>query len=65
MKTNERMGCILNIVVGVIGAFLGGIILQLITGEGFDFGFNLPSLLVAIVGAIVLLFIVGLFRRNT
>jgi uncharacterized membrane protein YeaQ/YmgE (transglycosylase-associated protein family) len=49
-------------VVGVIGAFLGGWIMSLFGAQGVT-GFNLPSLLVAIVGAIVLLFVVGLFRR--
>lgn len=64
MRTDERMGCLLNVVVGVIGAFVGGILVQLVTGSGFDFGFNLSSLIVATLGAIVLLFVVGLFRRR-
>ena len=62
MKTNERMGCVLNIIVGIIGAFIGGLVVQLITGTGFDFGFNLTSLIVAVIGAIILLFLVGLIR---
>ena len=62
MKTNERMGCVLNIIVGIIGAFIGGLVVQLITGTGFDFGFNLTSLIVAIVGAVILLFLYGLVR---
>jgi uncharacterized membrane protein YeaQ/YmgE (transglycosylase-associated protein family) len=51
-----------NIVVGIIGAFVGGWIMSLFGRQGVT-GFNLPSLLVAIVGAVVLLFVVGLFRR--
>lgn len=62
MKTDERMGCVLNIIVGIIGAFIGGLVVQLITGTGFDFGFNLTSLIVAVIGAIILLFLVGLIR---
>jgi len=62
MKTDERMGCVLNIIVGIIGAFIGGLVVQLITGTGFDFGFNLTSLIVAIVGAVILLFLYGLVR---
>ena len=57
---NKQMGAIANIVVGIIGAFLGGYIMQFFGVQGVT-GFNLPSLLVAIVGAVVLLFIVGLF----
>ena len=59
---NKKMGAIANIIVGIIGAFIGGYIMQLFGVQGVT-GFNLPSLLVAIVGAVVLLFIVGLVRR--
>jgi len=62
MGKNRQMGAIANIIVGIIGAFLGGYIMQLFGAQGVT-GFNLPSLLVAIVGAVVLLFIVGLVRR--
>lgn len=62
MGKNKKMGAIANIVVGIIGAFLGGYIMQFFGVQGVT-GFNLPSLLVAIVGAVVLLFIVGLVRR--
>jgi len=62
MGKNRQMGAIANIVVGIIGAFLGGYIMQFFGAQGVT-GFNLPSLLVAIVGAVVLLFIVGLVRR--
>jgi uncharacterized membrane protein YeaQ/YmgE (transglycosylase-associated protein family) len=62
MGTNERQGCLLNIVVGVIGAFIGGLLMELLTGADIDFGFNLASLIVAVIGAIVLLAIVGLVR---
>ena len=60
MGKNRQMGAIANIIVGIIGAFLGGYIMQFFGAQGVT-GFNLPSLLVAIVGAVVLLFIVGLF----
>ncbi len=64
MGTNERQGCLLNVVVGVVGAFIGGFIMQFLTGNPFDLRFNLPSLLVAIGGSVVLLFVMGLFRRK-
>ena len=63
MGKNKKMGALANIIVGIIGAFLGGWIMSLFGAQGVT-GFNLPSLLVAIVGAVVLLFIVGLFRRG-
>lgn len=63
MKKNAKMGAIANIIVGVIGAFVGGYIMNFFGFQGVT-GFNLPSLLVAIFGAIVLLFVVGLFTRR-
>jgi uncharacterized membrane protein YeaQ/YmgE (transglycosylase-associated protein family) len=62
MGKNKKMGAIANIVVGIIGAFIGGWIMQFFGAQGVT-GFNLPSLGVAIVGAVVLLFVVGLLRR--
>jgi uncharacterized membrane protein YeaQ/YmgE (transglycosylase-associated protein family) len=47
-------GCLLDIVLGVVGAFVGGIIFTGIGGQGVT-GFNLWSMFVAIVGAVVVL----------
>ncbi len=63
--TNEQQGCILNIVVGIVGAFLGGLLVQLFTGSGFNFEFDITSFIVAVIGALVLLFIVNFVRRST
>ncbi|MCB9077872.1 MAG: GlsB/YeaQ/YmgE family stress response membrane protein [Anaerolineaceae bacterium] len=59
---NNQMGCITNIIVGVVGAFLGGFIMSFIGGSGVT-GFNLYSFFVAILGAVVLLAILGVIRR--
>lgn len=48
------LGCLLDIVVGVIGAFLGGFVVSLFVGPGTTYGF-FGSLLVAILGAVILL----------
>ena len=66
---NERQGCLMNIIVGIIGAFLGGLGYSLITGGGLNFGFalrptSLVGFVVALVGAIVLLVIVNLFTKK-
>jgi len=63
LLTGRHQGCCLNIVVGVIGAFIGGIIVQLATGRGFSLGFNLPSFAVAVLGAVILLAIAGIATR--
>lgn len=52
--TRAQMGLSANIIVGIIGAFIGGWLLGLL-GVGPATGFNLPSIFVAVVGAVVLL----------
>jgi uncharacterized membrane protein YeaQ/YmgE (transglycosylase-associated protein family) len=63
MKKNRKMGAIANIVVGIAGAFIGGYIMDFFGAQGVT-GFNIYSLLVAILGAVVLLWILGLFSRR-
>lgn len=63
MGRNDQMGCITNILVGVVGGVLGGLIMNVFGATGVT-GFNLRSFLVALVGAVVLLFIVNLFARR-
>ncbi len=60
---NREMGAFMNILVGVVGAAIGGFIMSLIGSYGFT-GFNIWSLLVATLGAVVLLLLIGLFRRK-
>ena len=62
MGRNRQMGAIANIVVGIVGALIGGYIMNLF-GEPGVTGLNLYSILVAIGGAILLLFVVRLLRR--
>jgi uncharacterized membrane protein YeaQ/YmgE (transglycosylase-associated protein family) len=66
MGTNDKQGIFLNIIVGIVGAFLGGLILAPLFGTGTinQYDFSIGSLLVSLLGAVVLLFIVGLFRRR-
>ena len=62
MRTDAQQGLLLNIVVGVVGAFLGGLIF---TGGTINSSpLNLTSFLVSLVGAVVLLAIVNLFTRG-
>ena len=59
MKTDGQQGIILNVVVGIIGSFLGGwLIAPLIGGAG------IMGYLSALIGAVILLAIVNLFRRG-
>ncbi len=61
MKTDAQQGIILNVIVGIIGGFLGGILLPMV---GLSFGGMVGFLITALIGAIVLLAIVNLFRRG-
>jgi len=57
---DDQMGCLMNIVVGIVGAVIGGIVVNWFTGGGFSVGFNLTSFVVAVLGAVGLLAIVNL-----
>lgn len=60
---DQRMGCITNILVGIVGAFIGGIVMNLLGGSGVT-GFNLYSFGVAVVGAVILLAIAGFVQKG-
>lgn len=62
MKTDAQQGALLNIVVGILGAMLGGLIFNFFGKVGVT-GFNLYSLLVAVIGSVVLLWIVKMVRK--
>jgi uncharacterized membrane protein YeaQ/YmgE (transglycosylase-associated protein family) len=56
------IGIIGDIIVGIVGALIGGFLLSLLLPGTFDItGFNLSSLIVAFIGAVILLLIVRLF----
>jgi len=67
MRTNAQQGLVLNIVVGIVGAFLGGFLLSPLFGISTinQSNFSLPGLLVSFLGAVILLAIVNLFRRKS
>lgn len=67
MKTNAQQGLILNIVVGIVGAFIAGVVIAPMFGTGTINAndFSMASLLVSFLGAVVLLAIVNLFRRRS
>lgn len=60
--TGREQGLLTNLVVGLIGAFVGGFLFSTLLGFEYRQGFNLASILVATVGAIVFLFILSWFR---
>jgi uncharacterized membrane protein YeaQ/YmgE (transglycosylase-associated protein family) len=68
-RDRRRQGCLVSVVVGVIGAALGGLVYRLATGQAKTFDFDFPSFGVAVLGAVVLLAILrlasGIGRRSS
>ena len=66
MRTDGQQGIFLNVVVGIVGAFLGGFVARLLNfGGSITDGISIPSLLVSFLGAVILLAIVNLVRRGS
>ena len=66
MNTDAQQGVILNVVVGIVGAFIGGMLISPLVGVPTinQNALSLGALLVSLLGAIILLAIVNLFRRG-
>ena len=67
MRTDAQQGILLNIIVGIVGAFIGGLLFSGLTGEPTinQSPLDLGAILVSLLGAIVLLGIINLVRRGT
>lgn len=66
MKRDGQQGILLNIVVGIVGSFLGGYLIAPMLGSGTanTGDFSIPGLLASLIGAVILLAIVNLFTRG-
>ena len=66
MRTDGQQGIFLNVVVGIVGAAIGGWFLSPLFGVSTinQSNFSLPGLLVSLLGAVILLAVVNLFRRG-
>ena len=62
MRTDAQQGILMNIVVGIVGAFLAGLILG---GGSINQAITLESFLYSLLGAVILLAVVNLIRRGT
>lgn len=62
MGTNARMGLVANIIVGIAGAIIGGFVMGFF-GIGGVTGLNIWSMLVATMGAILLLYLISVLRK--
>jgi len=65
MRTDAQQGMILNIVVGIVGALLAGWLISPLVGVAtINQGISIASVIVSLIGAVILLAIVNLFRRG-
>jgi uncharacterized membrane protein YeaQ/YmgE (transglycosylase-associated protein family) len=60
--TGRDHGLLTNLIVGVAGAFIGGLMVSSLLGFRYVEGFNLPSIIVATLGAVILLAVFGIFQ---
>lgn len=67
MRTDAQQGMFLNVVVGIIGALIGGWLLSPMLGAGTinQSDFSLGGLIVSLIGAVILLALVNLIRRGS
>ena len=67
MRTDAQQGILLNVVVGIVGSLLAGILLSPLLGVApiTSGAISIPTLLVSLLGAVVLLAIVNLIRRGS
>ncbi len=61
--TGEKEGCLTSVAIGIVGALIGGFVFSLIGGSGVT-GFNLYSLLVAVIGSLILIALLRAIRRR-
>lgn len=65
MRTDAQQGILLNVVVGIVGALIGGWVISPMVGVGsVNEGISVASFLVSLAGAVVLLAVINLFRRG-
>ncbi len=67
MNTDAQQGIVLNVVVGIVGAVIGGWLITPLIGVGTinQDAFSVPAMLVSLLGAALLLAIVNLVRRGS
>lgn len=67
MGTRRQQGCLMDVIVGIIGAFVGGTLMGLLRGQGLQFtgqlSLNPGSLFTAFIGAVILLAVLRAVRR--
>lgn len=63
MKTNSSQGTMMDVIMGIVGAVVGGFLMGLIGQSGVT-GFNVNSLVIAVIGAVVVIYFGRMFRNR-
>ena len=63
MKTNYRQGTMMDIIMGILGSIVGGFLMGMVGQPGVD-GFNLYSFVVAVIGAVVVIYVGRILRKR-
>lgn len=63
MKTDNSQGTMMDIIMGIVGSVVGGLLMNSVGQSGVD-GFNLYSLVVAVIGAIVVIYVARMMRHR-
>jgi uncharacterized membrane protein YeaQ/YmgE (transglycosylase-associated protein family) len=62
---DEGWGVIGHIVLGIVGALVGGFIAGALTGEDYTTGINIPTIVVAVIGAVIVVVVANMLRGST
>jgi uncharacterized membrane protein YeaQ/YmgE (transglycosylase-associated protein family) len=65
VRGDEGLGVIGHIVLGIVGAIIGGFLAGVLTGEDYTTGINITTILVATIGAVLTVVVVGMIRGGT
>jgi uncharacterized membrane protein YeaQ/YmgE (transglycosylase-associated protein family) len=65
VKGDESLGVIGHIVLGIIGALVGGFVAGLLTGGDYISGINITTIVVAVIGAVIVVVVWNMIRGNT
>ena len=65
VRGDEGLGVIGHIVLGIVGAIVGGFLAGVLTGNDYTTGINIPTIIVAVIGAVIVVVVVDMIRGTT
>ncbi len=65
VRGDEGLGIIGHIVLGIVGALVGGFLAGVLTGNDYTTGINIPTIVVAVIGAVIVVVVVDMIRGTT